>query len=1022
MKKLYAAVAAAALSTTVTAQTTLPLPFHDDFDHHDNVGLIDSNNDNIGFGLLYNPTSGAFESFRYDDREAWKSADDWMVFPYFEFEQGLTYKITVNMSMSGAGAALFDCFLGKGNDDMDDTEVNSWTKVTPETWTIANDAVDTWQEHSVEFTSPVTGAYRFALHFTSPVNRQTYTMDWITIGQGLTTGSPAQPVCGMPTYKGVDGKLQVTFKITPADKDTDGNALPAELTAKIVRTAEGKPAKEFAIESLAPSTAAEFTDPDGLGIPAEYAVYVYSGTAPGVKAVVKSKPTISKGKAPANVTIARKEGNRFTARWDAVTAGESSFYPFLPASVTYTATDHAGKALELTMTGATSAEFDYPEVTEGQVAAFINVYAVNEAGQGKGGKSNSIVIGQPIAGEFHEDFAGKKYNAQVWNPDPATGAWSVTSTSIKGTDGQPGILAYGQAAAKTAELTSPILDLSGMVRPFVTMYVYIKPASTYNNAILPVIRAYGETEDYPLCAESFTDHKLTDGSELPEANGWHKYTWQIKDVPAAKLGKCNLVLKGTGDSSWNYIYMDDISVKDYPADADLALLSVEMPDKATVGKPAQITATVANKGFNAFGPFSVRMLKDGAEVATASCDGIEAEASAPVALSYTPLPEEADKTVAFTLEIVAEGDEKADNNSATASLKVALNLLPTVRDLTLSVSEGADVLSWLAPEPGESGMAETEESFEKWPEGPLNGTVNGWTFVDVDGNLTWGYDSSDPSYKKKIGAEIHHLGGIDGSFGLLVPKCNNEATGGVYGTPEKWIIMPELIAGSKVQLERYVKGCYGNSSKAVVEYCWSAAGNSPEDFTNIFETETVNSKTLAEAAVKTFTLPADAKFFAIHVTDCQASFIAFDNFNYVAPVGVPVLQGYNVYCNSELMASLDAEASTYTVDLTPESEQAKAPSTDEIRYYYVSAVYDQGESAAGTVVDSKTAGIAAAETAGSSFSMTGRILTAGNAALTVTDAAGRILARVAAGASTELPAAGIYIVSAQGMAAKVAVR
>lgn len=1019
MKKLLTLSMAAMMAWSVSAQSLLPLPFHDDFDHHDNFSMIDSNNDYLGWGLLFQPSTNSFGSIRYDDREAHKSADDWVVFPYFKYEKGLRYKVTLSARMSGPGTADFECFLGKGNDDMDDSEVSKWTKVT-DVWQIKNDDINVYHDHSIEFTAPESGEYRFALHFVSPINNQLYELDWITLGEGLEDSSPLQSVCSAPKYTGVDGKLKVTFHITPDAKDVSGANVANTLTAKVVRIADGKAEKTFDCEGLAPGVEYEFSDPDAYGIPAEYDVFVYNGGARGMKRIVLSTPTISKPEKPTNVVIAHLPDGSFTATWEPVTKGTSSFYPFMPASVTYTATDHAGNPIELTMTAPCAAKFTYPEVTEGQIGAYINLYANNEAGAGAAGKSNAIVIGVPLKGEFNENFTGKAFTQNVWGVEPATGAWSVSSTAIKGTDGQPGILAYGQAAEKNGELISPILDLSAMERPFVSMYVYIKPASAYNNKITPVIRGYEGDTDYPLC-EAFTDHTLVDGSALPEADGWHKYTWQVKGVPADKLAKCNLVLKGEGGSSWNYIYMDEICIKDYPVDTDAALTEIVTPKKsATVGKDAPVLVTVKNQGFNTFSNYEVVISnEDGKVLASAGGENLLPESAQTIEVNMPVLPEYAGKDVAFTATLVAEGDERNGNDLMEGSLTVAKNLLPTVRNLTLTEGDDQDILSWDAPEAGESGMQEFTEDFSEWEPCVIpTGTFNGWTFVDVDGNTSWGVEEGDPFTGQKSAVKIYSKFGVENSAAMLVPRVKDDASGLIYGVADKWIILPEIVEKNIVSFQRMAYQCYGKSSAVKLEYCYSTTDTKPESFSYFIDEETIDTKAAAEWATKEFEVPAGAKYFAIHVKDCQAKYIAFDNFSYVSAVGAPVLQSYNVYYNGDKVQTCAADANEYTHQHNASSAEKAASVV--VRSYYVSSVYDQGESGAGEIVSNAQSGVGSIDATKAGFKVIGTSVVA-SAETTVTDLQGRTIARLAEGQSVEL-SRGIYIVVSGNCIAKVMVK
>lgn len=1019
MKNLLTYILAALAAQTVSAAPDVqPLPFHDDFEHHDNVGLIDSNNDNIGFGLNYDPKTGKFDSFVYDGREAWKSADDWMVFPWFHFEEGLKYKITVNFKTSGTGTADFECMLVKGDDEDDDIVLTSSAVKLGETWVIKTDAPDTWQEFTYEVTPTVTGDYRFALHFISS-EKQKYHMDWITLGEGLADNSPVKATTGYPQYKVIDNKLNVQFKITPPQTDCSGNALPSELSAMIVRTAPGHKSVQFTLEDLAPNTAATFTDPDGIGTGAEYAVHVMNGTARGMKAVVNAKPTFGYPKAPANVVIRRIEGNRFSATWDAVTAATSSSALFNPATVTYTAKYPDATPVELTFTGATSAEFEYPEPTESQEGAYISLYAVNERGESTAGKSNSIVMGPALKGEFAESFASAKFQNQTWSLVPATGAWALNGSGITPQDGDKGMLRYGQAAGATGEAISPILDLSDMKRPMISLWVYIKPTSTYDNTVTPVIRRYGADDEYPVGA-AFTDHTMADGSELPAANGWHRYMWEIKDVPAEVLAKCNLVFKGSGASSWNYVYLDNLSIKDYPADSDLAITGVTLPKKSEVGRKSEIKVDVANLGLVGVESYTVKMLDGENVIATADGSAIEFEGTAALTVALTPLPEQAGKEIELGFEIECAADQNAENNKATATLKVAVNLLPAVTDLHVDLEDGLARLTWGAPLPGESGMQEVNEDFDEWTDAAITtGTLSGWAFVCADQLDYKGLGSDDPAYKQKdVAAQIYAQGGVDASRGMIVAGSYGEG-GALYGHPEKWIILPELAPGTTVTIHRAAEGCYGPSSGVNLEYRTSSTGTDPESFDNLLEKDDI-VKANRDWTKKEFTLPADARYFAIHLTDMQAKYVAFDNFTYTRIAGAPVLQGYNIYHNSVMAGTAQADETSFTHMF----DNARALVTDEPHVYYVSAVYDQGESGAGIIVDASAAASRADIEAAAPFTIDGRTLTAGAAGqpVAVADLTGRTIASGTAPLAVTLPAPGIYIVTVGTTTAKVAVR
>lgn len=962
---------------SLSAQQTLPLPFHDDFEHHDNVSLIDSNNDFIGFGLNYNPSSGSFDSFVYDGREAVKTADDWMIFPYFNFEEGLVYTLSVSLKCSGTGTADFQVFMGQGGDDMDDLEIRNWIAAS-EPWILSNDAVDAWQTHSLEFTAPVTGCYRMALHFTSAA-KQKYSLDWLTLSEGMVETSPVAPSVATPTYTITDGKLMVKFNVTAPTSDWRGNAISAPMTARIERRAEGHADSSFTIENVAPGASAEFTDPDGIGKGAEYDVRMVNGTAVGAKTIVKATPQYTTPKAPTGVAITRTAGNHFSASWDAVVAGVSSFRLFNPATVTYAASFPDGTPVELTMTGVTSAEFDYPEPTEKQIGAFINLAAVNEAGAGSATSSNTVVLGPALAGAFAESFSNGAFHNEVWNSVPAK-AWTVSkgTSATPAQDGDSGVVRYAQSSGLTGELISPYLDLSGMEKPYVRLYMFKKPASTFAASFDVFLRADIDNEEYML-ASGLTDHNLPEGDANPSSDGWREYLWPV-NIPAEKAARCNLVIRGTGVNSYTYVYFDNISINDFPVETDASISGVTGSGDARVGKPYELTVNVANTGVKNIGQYTLQALSDGEVIAEAAGIALRPFADGSVKLSVTPAPHQSGTEIPLEIKISAQGDENAENDVYPFALYVEPSLLPAVETLVAERTENGVLLSWGAPEPGTSGMTTVNEDFSTWDEGALNGdTGNGWSFIDIDGLPTKGWGTNDPAYRTTIGAEVYSQGGESESAGIIVPNCYG-TNGALYGTPDKWIILPELDPGSTVTLSRGAVNCFGNSSAVKIDYVTSSDSREPESFINVLESENINSRTLAAWTQKSFTLPSDARFFAIHVKDCQAKYVGFDNFSFTQIVGAPMLEGFRIYCDGKAVGQTDAQTLQYEhLWYADDMNIFRLPVAEEYNFY-VSALYDQGESAAGNSVGIQTGvdGINAdGKTVLGRYTLDGRIAPAG---------------------------------------------
>jgi hypothetical protein len=99
-----------------------------------------------------------------------------------------------------------------------------------------------------------------------------------------------------------------------------------------------------------------------------------------------------------------------------------------------------------------------------------------------------------------------------------------------------------------------------------------------------------------------------------------------------------------------------------------------------------------------------------------------------------------------------------------------------------------------------------------------------------------------------------------------------------------------------------------------------------------------------------YELPAGAKYFAIRNLGAQYSkYLFVDDINYAPAInrGKLRLQGYNIYRDEKLIATVAADAASYTDDKLPGGKHT----------YDVTAVYNDGESASALATVSTSTGI-----------------------------------------------------------------
>jgi hypothetical protein len=166
------------------------------------------------------------------------------------------------------------------------------------------------------------------------------------------------------------------------------------------------------------------------------------------------------------------------------------------------------------------------------------------------------------------------------------------------------------------------------------------------------------------------------------------------------------------------------------------------------------------------------------------------------------------------------------------------------------------------------------------------------------------------------------------------------------GQNDDWMISPELT-GEAQEISFFVKTAVDTWGLEQYEVLYSTTGDDVTDFVKIGSTREAPDEWTEVKVV----LPADAHYFAIHCVsnDCFAFLV--DNIKYLPLSAIREelsLIGYNVYCNREKLNESPIEEMSYIDNIA----------TDEVHSYYVTAVYDKGESPISNIVTVSTSGIA----------------------------------------------------------------
>jgi hypothetical protein len=244
----------------------------------------------------------------------------------------------------------------------------------------------------------------------------------------------------------------------------------------------------------------------------------------------------------------------------------------------------------------------------------------------------------------------------------------------------------------------------------------------------------------------------------------------------------------------------------------------------------------------------------------------------------------------LTLNVNSDDDYMANN---TETINVSIKQLEAfvVNDLTGAVDKEQNViLSWSAPT-----VPTGSEDFEDLDSFSYDDVLGQWLNIDGDGYTIWGFEST--SYPGIGLAKAWQV--IDNSYFATEYQDLFPASSGTksimaicpyYGYPaDDWLISPEVEGGSTVTFN--IAAVAVDYTPESVEILASSTGRNTEDFT-LVEAFTVNS---GDYQKRTFTLPADARYFAIHYVSADKFGVFIDDIEFSPVAASWSVDGYNVY-------------------------------------------------------------------------------------------------------------------------------
>lgn len=595
----------------------------------------------------------------------------------------------------------------------------------------------------------------------------------------------------------------------------------------------------------------------------------------------------------------------------------------------------------------------------------LGIVAENEAGAGNMIAVTNFIIGVPHTLPLAETFQNPK------SPDygpiflSSTGEskvnWSISNPADKGEQyatADNGAI-VGTTATKTSGcVTLPKFSTIGMQEAGFIPTFYL--GSCENIRITASASGVEETEILDLdgifgwdASEGYRQVTV----KLPEAfqnRGWV----EIKIYPEFSPEHSLFIMDGYRTK--NLIHLD---------------LSVQMAGniRGSVGEPMALNANVTNIGISECrfpgGKFTL-FDNDGIVIAEHTVEpqaNIAADESVQINWNYVPSTSNlGNGTVRFELT-GSDMNEANDNDEAPFEVIKGKSIL--IDDLTAKASADGISLRWSEPE-----VRNGAESFEDYiPFVPVNDRIGEFTQVFDESIDTYAISGSDEFQQVlkdimyKPGFQVYNSMTMDRLLGrgaiphaidgeqLLIAYCPGQQADGDIPSADYWLISPLVKPGTDFSMSACpLINKYGMEQ---VEICYTTEDSvDPATFQLLERVELGNTDTSVPVEWQdiSFTLPEDAKRFAIRYVSRDVFGICIDNIRYIPVNGEVSVTGYEIYRaqegNGEFSRLGEAANCEY-------SDNTAALDTD-YSYYVLPQLSDGNHGLESNIVDVKISGIA----------------------------------------------------------------
>lgn len=892
------------------------VPFVDDFEDADAGSaytILDTDGDGLTWDFAhFDSTTGRL---RHDFSRGGQ-IDDWCLTPPLHLMEGVAYQIKFDaFGVSPAYRQRLAVACGQGTDPL------QYDLLIPVT------EVSTSLQQGMEMTGEIkvkqTGDYYFGFHDLSDEWQNSLFIDNLQITAGMLLITP-DSVKNLRLTPADDGDLIVTIDFDAPTVANDGNPLESLTAIDIRRGQNGD--LVTTIKDAEPGKHYTIVDEDAVNGEVLYSVTAFNEAGAGLTTQATVYVGTDAPDAPISVTLADQLDGTAILSWQAPTKGQHNGYVD-PDELTYNVWGVVDNELRQVKSNISDMNYQVTGIAQtgqqGQVIYGVN--ALNELGESNIALAAPLIYGAPYTLPFMENFltAGLK---GIWATRSNTQDVSWKMYTGMSSDGDDCLTAVeSEKAGAWAVLTSGKVSLEGADTPKLVFTAFGDPGTA--NRLKVAIQKNGEAKADTLLTVDYATMQVED---------FITYAIDLSAYKDAKYITASFVAE-LNDPKLRLVAIDDVNFRNVVACNMTAYADVQR--RTTAGQPARISVTTHNVGEQTANDYTVSIYVNGQQVKTfEQNEAVEPFGRQRFDFTYATKATDPEQTLVWATVDYAADLDLNDNTTEQLPLVVVPSQLEAVASLVATNADGKSTLVWTPV----SGRNEVTESFEGYDS--FQSTFGQWGNYDRDNCATaginglWWPGAGQPQAFltfnfREAGvteAQMRQYPQFEANSGTQFLACfkANNAPG---NKNNDWLISPEL-SGEEQTIRIYAESLAGVWNETF-EVRYSTTGNQVTDFNAdqvVDEYEAPKNYFGRFAA----TLPAGAKYFAIHCNSQNGGIFMLDDISYE---GRPLtLKGYNIYCDNQLVGTADAEATSF--------EHPTGTFASGLHTYHVTAVYAEGES------------------------------------------------------------------------------